>query len=523
MATVKLGPKFFRKERDTLYSDWPTAFWREMFQNSLDANASVIQIFMADSRDGVRVTFADNGSGMSRETVENVFFSLGETTKGASSTGVGGFGRARILTCFAMDSYSFRTKNLFVKGESAEYEIQEIDGLHRGCEFGIEIGDKGKNELRSALDSVLSMSQLDCEVYIDGERWTNWMHRRRLTRELKCGGVYVNNSKSNSNSNLIIRVNGLYMFNMYAATTSQVIVEIDPKNSRSILTVNRDGMHYSYQNNLTQFLAEIAIDKKSALKSRKRHTVLLEGRGVIVSMAKGEFSTEQPLDRKAASPKFSELQEIDINAPGATDINRTATGTNIIAASSAVDVIEQEIVSGTKYTSDLPSVYINDETDNPKIRKIIPFYDPRAWVHSIKKVRGEEQSYRKGSTYLKVLLCWKVACEEAVHALLRTRQMTSISWMVGWDFSDDTEACHVALPGGHALCLNPVDTSGKIKYSIHDRSDQRAMMALAKHEVAHVMVSWHDENFSTVHTQIDKYYDTSAVLRAMKSAVAAVN
>jgi hypothetical protein len=47
-----------------------------------------------------RVRFADDGTGMTRRTLEEVFFALGRTTKDGEDS-IGGFGRARIILCFA--------------------------------------------------------------------------------------------------------------------------------------------------------------------------------------------------------------------------------------------------------------------------------------------------------------------------------------------------------------------------------------------------------------------------------------
>jgi hypothetical protein len=526
MATIKLGSKFFRKERDNLYSDWPTAFWREMLQNSMDAGAGGIAIRIKPLGSGCEVFFGDSGHGMTREVIENTFFALGETTK-EGTDGVGGFGRARILTCFSMDSYWFRTLGCEVTGKGAEYEIADVKSFYYGCDFKIVIDDKSASDMHDALKLVLSRSQIDIPVTINGDRWMEWMHRRRLTRELDCGGVYVNNSQLSKNL-IIVRVKGLYMFDMYTTAKPQVIVEIDPKRSRSILTVNRDSFHHAYQNNLTQFLAEIAIDKRSALRSRKRKTRLVRGLGVIVSESNRKPAAYRAGDSVSVVTGGSMFRrtvaETIAVSVGDSPMDEIVFGNREVApASRPVDTVESEIVEGDPIVEGLPSVYINDETENPKVLKVISNFDPTKWVHAIKKVRGEEQSYRKGSTYLKLLLAWRTAVEEAMRALLVKQSVGSVSWMIGWDFSDDTEACHVGVEGSHAICLNPVDKNGQLRYKISSRKDLMAMMALAKHEVAHVLEKYHDEDFSSLHTDIDKEFDPWSTLRLMKGAIASVN
>lgn len=511
MATIKVGPKFFRKERDNLYTDWPTAYWREMFQNSGDAGARRIIVGIKPLFGGCRVSFCDNGHGMNRSVLENVFFALGETTKGESSDGVGGFGRARILTCFAMESYTIRTQNLFVKGSASEYSIEETGVHYGGCDFEIDIADKSAESMTEALKKVLSRSQLDdIIVEVNGVRWTDWMYRRRLTRELDCGGVYVNKSQS-SNNEITVRVKGLYMFDLYASTKAQVIVEIDPKKSRSILTVNRDGLHYRYQSNLTQFLAEIAIDKTSALRSRNRKTKLIRGLGFTTTRSDRKMFRSDPGTGKTAG----------VVVP--MQVAAAAAQSHQMPASRPVSIVESEVVEGAAFATGLPSIYINDETENPLIIRVISNFDPTKWVHAVKNVRGKQQKYRKGSTYLKLLLVWRAAVEEAIRALLSQSSFDSISWLVGWDFNDDAEASHVGVDGGHAICLNPVDSEGNLRYKISSRESLMALMALAKHEVAHVVAKFHDEDFSTLHTGIDKEFNPWSALRRMKDAIASVN
>jgi len=103
MPSITVPKEFFVKER-RMYSYWQQAFWREFFQNSVDAGSTKIDVRLSVNSDyAVEVVFTDNGCGMDRDTLERVYFRLGASTKSGADM-VGGFGRARILTCFSMDS-----------------------------------------------------------------------------------------------------------------------------------------------------------------------------------------------------------------------------------------------------------------------------------------------------------------------------------------------------------------------------------------------------------------------------------
>ena len=253
MPQLAIPKSFFVKERENLYADWRTAFWREMFQNSLDAGASQIEANILELDDGDTVIeFIDNGSGMEPSTIEEVFFALGATTK-ENENGVGGFGRARILTCFANKSYEFWTHYHYCLGDGAMYEIEETDSFVRGCNFRINFGKCDASRITSALYAVLERSQLSCRVYVNAEQFTGWMHKQRLVKSEDFGNIHVNKSR-NSGGQVVVRVKGLWTFSVHTSATPQIVVEIDPEHCREILTVNRDGMHYAYQNQLQSFL-----------------------------------------------------------------------------------------------------------------------------------------------------------------------------------------------------------------------------------------------------------------------------
>ncbi len=137
---VTIHKSFFKKERDGFYSDWYIAFWRELFQNSVDAGSNNISIYLdqkegrgsfgnfrADPPNVVRVVFSDDGCGMSYDVLDDVYFAIGNTTKKGEDATVGGFGRARLMTCFSQDRYSILTQDNFVVGEGGNFDIYPLN------------------------------------------------------------------------------------------------------------------------------------------------------------------------------------------------------------------------------------------------------------------------------------------------------------------------------------------------------------------------------------------------------------
>ena len=157
---VTIHKSFFKQERDGFYSDWSIAFWRELFQNSVDAGAQNIRIYI-DQKEGrgsfgnfrtdppnvVRVVFSDDGCGMSYEVLDDVYFAIGNTTKTDEEGSVGGFGRARLMTCFSQDRYSILTQDNFVVGEGGHFDIYPLqEALNIFNEFERDIIEQSSSD-----------------------------------------------------------------------------------------------------------------------------------------------------------------------------------------------------------------------------------------------------------------------------------------------------------------------------------------------------------------------------------------
>ncbi|MBT7350585.1 ATP-binding protein, partial [candidate division WWE3 bacterium] len=288
---ITVSPEFFKKERNN-YTNWKFAFWRELFQNSIDGKASVISITAASNGDSVVVQFSDNGVGFSAEVRDSVYFCLGKTNKGGVGD-VGGFGKARIVVCFSQNSYSIASRDWKVNGEGGSYEIHDSSsgwyGNTRGCLVTVNV-DAEMEEMDRALQSYLRASQLICKIKVNGTEWNEWCHRRRLTQRLSFGNVYVNKSGGMHQGYVVVRVNGIPMFTRYTGIKSQVVVEIDADKSRDVLLSNRDMLHSKYQTELDEFIRKISIDTVSGLRKNRTKWVVCGGRKAKVTRRKRKVS-----------------------------------------------------------------------------------------------------------------------------------------------------------------------------------------------------------------------------------------
>ena len=340
MPQLTIGPDYWRKERDDAYYNWAEAFPREFMQNSCDAAARLIEIDflgLVGRRDLLRCIVADDGKGMDRNILDNVFFKLGASTKDVhGSTNTGGFGRARQMTHFAAEGYEIITNDIKVVGRASEYNYVESEGFRRGCQMIIDLIPKNRwnNDinLKAEFVNFLKTCQLEQRVVIDGERHTEWTYRRKLLKPLSYderafANLYVNKSaidKDASEGVLLVRVNGLTMFKQSVSPKVQVILEIDPTMSREVLTSNRDGLSYGFRGVLTQFVETLNTETKSALRVEEKETRHISGTGSFVSYredATAKLSNRGKGQRVAAA--HSVLPDrVDL------EIDRKATRTN---------------------------------------------------------------------------------------------------------------------------------------------------------------------------------------------------
>lgn len=310
---IRTPKSYWVNKRVHSHRDWKFAFWRELFQNSVDAKARNIDITISEETgkgswgrppndaNVVRVRFQDDGTGMTRDVLENVFFAPGESTKRNSDDSVGGFGTARTMLCFSQSRYSIETGIYRVEGDGSEYTIEEGPKV-KGTTFEIDLSELETTlgGMRDALERYLSMSQLNVNITLNGKsieaKAKKGPARRQLVAEVTekaadgtrvrvirpFATVHANQGeKSPHRGKVIVRVNGAAMFVEKSGLPHQVVVEIDRDLSREVLTDNRDGMKWDYQNALNTFMEEIAQDQTSALKEKesRKHRVIAGGLG----------------------------------------------------------------------------------------------------------------------------------------------------------------------------------------------------------------------------------------------------
>jgi len=469
--TISISPKFFVNERNN-YSSWGMAFWRELFQNSVDAGASRIDINVVQDGDAAIVEFEDNGCGMSKDVRDNVYFRLGETTKTGDE--IGGFARARILTCFSHRRYEIWSEDWHCIGSGSEYDVYDAPHYY-GCKVRVEVDAttryNGVIDMEDALKKYLSMSQLACYVTINGKKWSDWGYRRTHVKNLSFGKVYTNKSAGFQNT-LLVRVSGALMYTRSIRGGLQVVVEVDPSLSRRVLISNRDSMNYEYQDELDQFIQSIVIDTKSALSNdikeyikygNKKQRMYKKRNVKAIPVGNGAKAFVQDFVAAAKSGEFH-------------------------AQSVAPTIGEQ--VDGNNDIDDVLNTYILwGECSSTSMRKSY-----QAFRRDGKNMGGKKR---------KLLMMWYTICQHVIEVFLDNMSSEEyVDWQVGFLFSDKNDAMHWADNGIHALLLRPVGEDGKLCFNLRSFEDRVRMITLACHEVAHLDTSYHDERYASVLTSL---------------------
>lgn len=510
MPAIEIPKEFFRRERRDIYCNWQRAFWRELFQNSTDAGARSIRVELNQLPNGAtRIVFDDDGCGMTRDILDNVYFRLGATTKLDTNT-IGGFGRARILTCFSMERYRILTLDNLVEGDGAFYEIGKLEPGHAGCRLEIDIGreDADAEDMRAALREYLRLSQIRAVVTIDGEPFSDWLPAGRKLRDLSSrhgmpiAAVHANRAAALRNQDdagkIIVRVRGAYMFHRHVSTLqTRVVVEIDPEKSRLVLNASRDDMTGDARRILDDFLTELATERTTSLREkRRRRTHIFRSTGFMVAS-------------RERSPAL--LGTIDL---ALAEESAICEPRRQLAISRHSEVENVDIVEQPSYLPELPDIVTVAEDPDPEIFAAQGRYNPESWdleaIAAGRRGRGH-QKYR-------LLIAWKRACQASIDAILRTFDTDDIHWSIGWYFGEPTTlAVCKTTAQGHVLCLNPVDAKGRHKWHLGKRADLIRLLAYARHEAAHIFSEYHDEHYAQILTRIDGAMDDARIIATMRA------
>lgn len=468
---VVIGPEFFKKAFND-YTNWRWAIIREFLQNSIDAGSKKIDITIhkhqtTTTKSDTVLKVRNDGAPMTREVLVNKLLSLGGSGKNFQNS-VGGFGKAKEILYYAHQSYRIDTGDVTVHGSGAGYDLSDRP-YFRGTESEVLISGDYVDSLVTNVKTFASTAQWDGVITCNGEEYTSKLKKGSPRRELDFGTVYTNKSFTNR---LIVRISGIPMFVSHIDYPDTVIVELNGS-SVEVLASNRDVLRYPYSNQLEEFIAEIAINKRSAIKKRDRSLYTHYAGDKLTGKSAG-FNLVHAISPKAstASPSVSDDSEASEPLISGDDMPSTPgvrpnTAAFVKHADAITSCLSQDFVVKNNTFYEIPAYYLPDS--------------------------GEFSTYA-----MKLVKIWT-----RLMVQLHTTFKVKSSFAVGFVFDSSVEAERESHSDyGTIYYINPVKLVGSSWAKAFKLTDRGRLLMTAVHEFTHHDHWRHDEDFAAAMTDI---------------------
>lgn len=463
---VGISQDFFEKGLQD-YASWRDSWVRETSQNGSDCGASTIKFQFSRTPDGDTLAVVENdGPPMDEETLLGKFLCLGGTTKDSKDT-VGGFGLAKVVIALAHKFYRIDTGCCRVVGSGGDFEVEQRDFFHGTRTEVLMKGDQVA-ALRRAVRDFIAYAQLNCEIILDGVSHRPNLKKGKPRRDMGFGVVYTNRTHPHT---MVVRIGGIPMFTEYVSVDRGVIVELKGK-SNEVLTANRDGLVRPYSSQLSAFVTELAVDKRSALKSRDPDYRHYAGDRLRHCNQRSVDVSDLVAGPDGAAPTTESPNCDGASVPGAVRV--AALAPTRYAPKRPTASIGQEFLVKNETGLEIPRYFLPDTGEfSPYSRKLV-----RAWGRIL-------------------LTLHRIFEHEAEFA-------------IGFVFTADDEAQFEEGRYGKVYFLNPVTvveqkSSGSRSFRKRFQLTERdRLIAIAAHEFVHggLGFRYHDEPFASRQTDV---------------------
>lgn len=291
-GALQMGPEFFVGALDD-YRNWREAWWREAIQNGVDAGATEITCSVASREDGTwEVSCEDNGAGMTRDTLRNVFMRLKGTAKVG---GTGGFGEAKRLLVLPWISYEIHTRDTLMRGAGGSYKTFDAPE-RRGTRLTVVMPADNATSADLAVLYIAKCQLPNVRFTVIGatdeqtgqpggpQRIRAALRPGELIRSLEgVADLYYDKRKSAKKyKGMVVRMQNVaqgYALAMFVKgvpdeVQGQLVLEITAR-STEVLASNRDGFRGNWGSlgqklefALEAYASELAADVKSALRKK---------------------------------------------------------------------------------------------------------------------------------------------------------------------------------------------------------------------------------------------------------------
>ncbi len=520
-GAITIGAEFFAGAKKD-YENWKEKWWREAIQNAVDAGATEVhcKIDVLDENEQsvdssgwseakfIRVSCADDGVGMTEDTLLNKFLVLGRSGKGSDPGSVGGFGKAKELLLLPWVRWSVATQRdgeqgVIVEGHGIQYDVKPLSmpGRH-GTLLTVMMAVDDATSDAHAISFIEKCYLPKVLFYVNDKPHKAKLKVGDLVRTIGEPGsvdaeVYYD-KRSKLNSAMLVRVGGMYMHEKWISSDIKgtIIVELKGR-STELLTANRDGIgKRDLRYALDDFQNQLAADTKTALRKKQgilrerfagvgkfASTIRQKQRDILFAMGStspvnGELTDEQ---RQAV---LGQVQEPSDSGPIDLRPSRAA----IAAMMEAKMLGSVQVKALAWHAAWNPDFFIYNEIQGWRVPA---------------KFRPEKMS----ASIRKLARFWAELCRFVLIQLNYEGE-----YGVGWMFDNASAAAYQYLDNEHWLLLNPFikgnmegmggATGTGEMWQLSNPAHIDSLYALAVHEATHMAdgISYHDESFATAFT-----------------------
>lgn len=459
--SVSIAPRYWLETVRRDYHDWRFAWVREAAQNSLDAGATHIDAhIIALDHDTCRLTWQDNGRGMSGDVLLNRLMAMGGSEKGTGGTG--GFGVAKAILFFSQHSYTVSSYGGTIRGTAGEYVFNANETLKvPGTVLDVVVAAPGYF-MEAHLRQWARATSTTCVFTLNGATLPTMPALPEPAGKLDpWATLYAVEPADYLHSGMIVRMNGQLMFAGYAPSgiPKVLIVEI-AGNSLDYLTANRDGLRHEFSTQLRLFVEKLFRDPTAIVELEDGAPVQHAGRKGKLRIGKRD---EEARDAK-------ETPALDAVAAHTA---REMVESLRFASAKTFDISE------ASESEELPDTYTL-VIDNRLNRPVPDRFKPGTMTHH-------------GARLLERWITTLQVCADVIG-------LSDMEIVPGYVFSKAARAMHVRKNGVTYILLNPVVVVGSELENYWKLSGDQfyELVCTAVHELTHAQgYHYHDEDFAS--------------------------
>lgn len=372
-------PSIYWKSTKNDYSDWPLAWVREALQNSSDGGAKNIniQIEEVDFPDRVegapvitRVTCTDDGRGMTKDVLLDVFLRMGGSLKNEGA--IGGFGHAKLVLAFAHKSYEIKTGDVIVKGTGGDYTWTDGNPYVKGVVLAVEMESDGFGagsiySMNRAANTVITHSDFSVtgvNVTLNNDAVKSCGNNFNYDFNTGIGTIKFSDVEGDCYySTIWVRMNGLAMFkeDVRAPNDTGFIGCLDLNGSSlDLMTSNRDGLKGEHSQTLNQALQELSNDRFKLKLSGSVDLILNRTAELMKSMSIDDLAALHVQAEKMGIPSEDLFDDLSGVTDDVSDENPFKGLIESVRATKSVSDIAIEAIPKNKYPSNFSVKFVSD-------------------------------------------------------------------------------------------------------------------------------------------------------------------